>query len=167
MAAVQARPSTMRAMPRIRAEAVRAVRRLWRSRVRKARLRSTRMRGQSTVRRVCSRIPPIPQIRAPITALGRYLPERVVTNADLEKRVATTDEWIRTRTRIREPRMVEPGTPTSVLAHKACQDLLERRGIGADEIDLIIVATVTPDMFFPATACLLQDKLGARRAWGF
>ena len=109
----------------------------------------------------------MPQIRAAITALGRYLPERVVTNADLEKRVATTDEWIRTRTGIRERRMVEPGTPTSVLAHKACQDLLERRGIGADEIDLIIVATVTPDMFFPATACLLQDKLGARRAWGF
>jgi len=109
----------------------------------------------------------MPQIRAAITALGRYLPERVVTNADLEKRVATTDEWIRTRTGIRERRMVEPGTPTSTLAVKAGQDLLEKRGLGAGEIDLIIVATVTPDMFFPATACLVQDKLGARNAWGF
>src|SRR4029079_1200423 len=134
MAAVQARPSTMRAMPRIRAEAVRAVRRLWRSRLRKARLRSTRMRGQSTVRRGCSRITPMPQIRAAITALGRYLPERVVTNPDLEKRVATTDEWIRTRTGIRERRMVEPGTPTSVLAHKACQDLLEPPRHSAQQI---------------------------------
>jgi 3-oxoacyl-[acyl-carrier-protein] synthase-3 len=91
----------------------------------------------------------------------------VVTNADLEKTVDTTDEWIRTRTGIRQRHRVEPGTPTSALAVRACEDLLERRGIGAGEVDLIIVATVTPDMLFPATACILQDKLKATRAWGF
>jgi 3-oxoacyl-[acyl-carrier-protein] synthase-3 len=105
--------------------------------------------------------------RAAITALGRYVPERVVTNADLEKLVATSDEWIRTRTGIKERRYVEPGTPTSELAARACRDLLERRGILPGEVELIIVATVTPDMIFPATACLLQEKLKASRAWGF
>ncbi|MGE0452783.1 MAG: beta-ketoacyl-ACP synthase III [Vicinamibacteria bacterium] len=105
--------------------------------------------------------------RAAITSLGRYLPERVVTNADLEKIVDTTDEWIRTRTGIRERRYAEPGTPTSELALRAARECLERRGVGPEEIDLIVVGTVTPDMVFPATACLVQDKLGARRAWGF
>ncbi len=109
----------------------------------------------------------MPPIRAAITALGRYVPERVVTNAELEKSVATTDEWIRTRTGIRQRHRVEPGTPTSVLATRACEDLLRRRGIDAGEVDLIIVATVTPDMLFPATACILQDTLKATRAWGF
>lgn len=107
------------------------------------------------------------QIRAAITSLGRHVPERVVTNADLEKFVDTNDEWIRTRTGIKERHVVEPGTPTSVIAAKAAQDCLERRGLAASEIDLIVVATVTPDMFFPATACLVQDKVGASRAWGF
>ena len=107
------------------------------------------------------------QIRAAITSLGRYVPERVVTNADISKYVDTNDEWIRTRTGIRERHFVEPGTPTSVIAVKAAQDCLERRGIAASEVDLIIVATVTPDMFFPATACIVQEKLGASRAWGF
>jgi 3-oxoacyl-[acyl-carrier-protein] synthase-3 len=107
------------------------------------------------------------QIRAAITSLGRYVPERVVTNADISRYVDTNDEWIRTRTGIRERHFVEPGTPTSVIAAKAAQDCLERRGIAASEVDLIIVATVTPDMFFPATACLVQEKLGATRAWGF
>jgi len=105
--------------------------------------------------------------RAAITSLGRYVPERVVTNADLEKIVDTTDEWIRTRTGIRERRYAEPGTPTSELALRAARECLERRGVGPEEIDLIVVGTVTPDMVFPATACLLQDKLGAKRAWGF
>jgi 3-oxoacyl-[acyl-carrier-protein] synthase-3 len=105
--------------------------------------------------------------RAGITALGTHVPERVVTNADLAKIVDTSDEWIRTRTGIQKRHVVEPGTPTSVIAALAAQDALRRRGIGADELDLIIVATVTPDMVFPATACLVQDRIGAKRAWGF
>jgi 3-oxoacyl-[acyl-carrier-protein] synthase-3 len=107
------------------------------------------------------------QIRAAITSLGRYVPERVMTNADLEKIVDTSDEWIRTRTGIHQRHYVEPGTPTSVLAARAAQDCLERRGIAPTEVDVIIVATVTPDMFFPATACIVQDKIQATRAWGF
>lgn len=108
-----------------------------------------------------------PTRRATITSLGLYVPERVVTNADLEKRVDTSDQWIRTRTGICERRYAEPGTPTSELAVRAARDCLERRGIGADEVDLIVVATVTPDMLFPATACIIQDKIKATRAWGF
>ena len=81
--------------------------------------------------------------------------------------VDTTDQWIFDRTGIRERRIVEKGTPTSTLAEGAARRVLEQRGIGADEIDLIIVATVTPDMFFPSTACVLQDKIGAKNAWGF
>jgi 3-oxoacyl-[acyl-carrier-protein] synthase-3 len=105
--------------------------------------------------------------RARITALGCYVPERIMTNADLEKIVDTSDEWIRTRTGIRERHVVEPGTPTSELAVRAAQKALERRGVAASEIDLIIVATVTPDTLFPATACIVQDKLKATHAWGF
>jgi 3-oxoacyl-[acyl-carrier-protein] synthase-3 len=90
-----------------------------------------------------------------------------MTNADLEKIVDTTDEWIRTRTGIEQRHVVEPGTPTSELAVRAARDALERRGIAAADVDLIIVATVTPDMIFPATACLVQDKLKATKAWGF
>jgi 3-oxoacyl-[acyl-carrier-protein] synthase-3 len=105
--------------------------------------------------------------RAAITSLGRHVPERVVTNADLEKYVDTNDEWIRTRTGIQQRHVVEKGTPTSAIAHLAARDCLARRGLPASEVDLIIVATVTPDMFFPATACLVQEKLGAARAWGF
>ena len=105
--------------------------------------------------------------RAAITSLGCYVPERVLTNADLEKMVDTNDAWIQTRTGIRERRIVEPGTGTSELAARAAQEALDRRGIGAEEVDLIIVATVTPDMMFPATACLVQDKLKATKAWGF
>jgi 3-oxoacyl-[acyl-carrier-protein] synthase-3 len=108
-----------------------------------------------------------PTRRAAITSLGVYVPDKVVTNADLEKIVDTSDQWIRTRTGICERRYVEPGTPTSELAARAAADCLERRGIGADEVDLIVIATVTPDMLFPATACIVQDKLKARRAWGF
>jgi 3-oxoacyl-[acyl-carrier-protein] synthase-3 len=105
--------------------------------------------------------------RASITSLGRYVPDRVMSNADLEKIVDTNDEWIRTRTGIQERRIVEPGTPTSELAARAAREALEKRGIAASELDLIIVATVTPDMIFPATACILQEKLKATKAWGF
>src|SRR5436309_1883777 len=105
--------------------------------------------------------------RAKITALGRYVPPKVVTNHDLAKRVDTNHGWIVERTGIIERHMVEPGTPTSELAAQAVGDLLKQRGIEADEIELIIVATVTPDMFFPATACRVQDKIRATHAWGF
>lgn len=105
--------------------------------------------------------------RATITSVGRYLPERVLTNQDLAEMVETSDEWIHGRTGIRERRIVERGTGTSELAAKAAQEALDRRGISADDVDLIIVGTVTPDMMFPATACLVQDKIGASRAWGF
>jgi 3-oxoacyl-[acyl-carrier-protein] synthase-3 len=107
------------------------------------------------------------QRRAGITALGTHVPERVMTNADLEKIVDTSDEWIRTRTGIHKRHVVEPGTPTSVIAAEAAREALRRRGIGAEDLDLIVVATVTPDMAFPATACLVQDRIGAKRAWGF
>lgn len=105
--------------------------------------------------------------RAKITALGRYVPPKVVTNHDLAKRVDTDHDWIVERTGILERHMVEPGTPTSELAAQAVGDLLQRRGIEASEIEVIIVATVTPDMFFPATACVVQNKVRASRAWGF
>jgi 3-oxoacyl-[acyl-carrier-protein] synthase-3 len=105
--------------------------------------------------------------RAKITAVSHYLPERRVTNQDLEKTVDTSDEWIFTRTGIRERRIVGKGQATSDLGAAAAKRLLEQRGIDASEIDLIIVATVTPDMFFPATACLVQTKIGAQKAWGF
>src|SRR5512139_1618710 len=107
------------------------------------------------------------QRRAAITALGTHVPERVMTNADLEKMVDTSDEWIRTRTGIHQRHVVEKGTPTSVIAALAAQDALRRRGMAAEELDLIVVATVTTDMLFPATACLVQDRLGAKKAWGF
>jgi 3-oxoacyl-[acyl-carrier-protein] synthase-3 len=105
--------------------------------------------------------------RAKITAVSHYLPERRVTNKDLEQIVDTSDEWIVERTGIRERRIVAEGEATSDLGARAAKRLLERRGIDAAEIDLIIVATVTPDMFFPATACLVQTKIGAKNAWGF
>ena len=105
--------------------------------------------------------------RAKITGLGRYVPPRVVTNYDLSEMVDTNHDWIVERTGIHERHWVEKGTPTSELAVKAADDLLKRRGIEAHEIELIIVATVTPDMFFPSTACLVQEKIRATRAWGF
>jgi len=108
------------------------------------------------------------QRRAAITALGTYLPERIVTNEDLIQRgVDTTDEWIRTRTGIETRHYVEPGTGTSVIAAEAAKQALARRGMDASELELIIVATVTPDMLFPATGCLVQDRIGASRAWAF
>lgn len=104
--------------------------------------------------------------RAAITAVGHYVPGKVLTNADLEKMVETNDEWIRTRTGISERRILEQGA-TSDLAVGAIESMLAYRKIDATEIDIIIVATVTPDMFFPATACVIQDKIGASNAWGF
>jgi 3-oxoacyl-[acyl-carrier-protein] synthase-3 len=105
--------------------------------------------------------------RAKISAIGSYVPPKVVTNDDLAKSIDTTHEWIVERTGIVERHIVEPGTPTSELAARAATDLLRKRGIEADEIELIIVVTVTPDMFFPATACIVQNKIQARHAWGF
>lgn len=105
--------------------------------------------------------------RAEIAALAAYVPPRLLTNADLEKMVDTTDEWILQRTGIRERHVVDPGVATSDLAKEAALIAIERAGIAADEIDLIIVATTTPDTIFPCTACVLQHKIGATRAWGF
>jgi 3-oxoacyl-[acyl-carrier-protein] synthase-3 len=105
--------------------------------------------------------------RARIASVGCYVPDRVLTNADLEKMVDTTDEWIRTRTGIRERHIAEPGTPTSALAAPAARQALERAGVAASELDLIIVGTITPDMWFPQTACIVQDKLKATHVWAF
>jgi 3-oxoacyl-[acyl-carrier-protein] synthase-3 len=105
--------------------------------------------------------------RAKITALGTYVPPRVLTNADFEKMVETTDEWILTRTGIRERHVVDKGVATSDLAVEAAKCALAERGIDASEIEAIVVATVTPDMFFPSTACLVQHKLGVKGIWGF
>ena len=107
------------------------------------------------------------RIAAKISGVAGYVPPKVLTNADLEKMVETNDEWIRTRTGIRERHIAEDGTASSNLATEAAKALLAKTNTDPSEIDLIIVATVTPDMFFPATACLVQDRLGAKRAWGF
>jgi 3-oxoacyl-[acyl-carrier-protein] synthase III len=107
------------------------------------------------------------RIAAKITGVAGYVPPKVLTNADLEKMVDTNDEWIRTRTGIRERHIAENGTASSDLATEAAKQLLAQTHTDATEIDLIVVASVTPDMFFPATACLVQDRLGAKRAWGF
>ena len=96
-----------------------------------------------------------------ILGTGVSIPEKVLTNRDLEKMVDTSDEWIRSRTGIRERRIVEKGTPTSLLAEDAARKAIKAAGITASDIDLIICATVTPDMIFPATACIVQDKIGA------
>lgn len=102
-----------------------------------------------------------------ILGTGAYLPEKVLTNADLEKMVDTNDEWIVSRTGIRERRIAASDEAASDLATQAARQALERAGITADQLDLIIIATVTPDMSFPATACLVQDKLGAKNAATF
>jgi 3-oxoacyl-[acyl-carrier-protein] synthase-3 len=107
------------------------------------------------------------RIAAKITGVAGYVPPKVLTNADLERMVETNDEWIRTRTGIRERHIAEGGTASSHLATEAAKALLAKTNTAPSEIDLIIVATVTPDMFFPATACLVQHRLGAKRAWGF
>jgi 3-oxoacyl-[acyl-carrier-protein] synthase-3 len=107
------------------------------------------------------------RIAAKITGIAGYVPPKILTNADLEKMVETNDEWIRTRTGIRERHVTENGVASSDLATAAAKELLAQTGTDPGEIDLIVLASVTPDMFFPATACLVQDRIGAKRAWGF
>ncbi|QYR19811.1 ketoacyl-ACP synthase III [Paenibacillus sp. sptzw28] len=102
-----------------------------------------------------------------IIGTGKYVPERILTNRDLEQMVETNDEWIVTRTGIRERRIAAPEQATSDLAYHASEAALKAAGITAEELDLIIVATITPDMFFPSTACLLQEKLRAKKAAAF
>ena len=102
-----------------------------------------------------------------ISAISHWVPEKILTNADLEKMVDTTDEWIRTRTGISERRILEDGKASSDMGAEAVKRLLKYRNMDAEEIDGIIVATITPDMFFPSTANLIQDKVGAKNAWSF
>jgi 3-oxoacyl-[acyl-carrier-protein] synthase-3 len=102
-----------------------------------------------------------------ILGTGKYVPERRLTNQELEQRVETNDEWIVTRTGIRERRIAAPEQATSDLAYEASMQALQAAGITAEQLDLIIVATITPDMFFPSTACILQEKLGAKKAAAF
>jgi 3-oxoacyl-[acyl-carrier-protein] synthase-3 len=104
------------------------------------------------------------RIPAKITAVAGYVPPRVVTNFDLEKMVATTDDWIRSRTGIRERHYAAPGVGASHLGTEAAKKLLTAKGLSPEEIEMIVVATVTPDMLFPSTACLIQDRLGASNA---
>ena len=106
-------------------------------------------------------------LRAKITALGTYLPPRVLTNADLEKMVDTTNEWILERVGIRERHIVEKGVAASDLAVCAVKNLLDKHPFDLQEVDLIVVGTVTPDMMYPSTACLVQHKLGIQNTWGF
>ncbi len=109
----------------------------------------------------------MPVRNAYIKSVGRFLPERRLTNQDFEKMVNTSDEWILERTGIRERRILEPGLGSSYMAIRAARECLDRAGVEPGEVDAIIVSTVTPDMFFPSTACLVQDGLGAGHAWGF
>jgi 3-oxoacyl-[acyl-carrier-protein] synthase-3 len=102
-----------------------------------------------------------------IASLATYVPPRLLTNADLEKMVDTTDEWILQRTGIRERHIVDPGVATSDLGQVAAEKAIANAGLTPNDIGVIIVGTVTPDMFFPSTACLIQTKIGARHAWGF
>jgi len=106
-------------------------------------------------------------IKVGILGLGAYLPERVLTNKELEKMVDTTDEWIVTRTGIKERRIARPDEATSDMATEAAKRALADAKLSAQDIDLIIVGTITPDMFFPATACLVQQKIGARQVPAF
>jgi len=109
----------------------------------------------------------MPAIRAKISGVASYVPPRVVTNHDMAKIVETNDEWIRARTGIVERHFVEKGVSTSDISVEAIRKVLDRTGTHPEEIDLIVVATITPDMVFPSTACVLQQRLGATRAWGF
>lgn len=109
----------------------------------------------------------MPRLPAKITGVACYVPPRVLSNADLEKMVETTSEWIIERTGIRERHIVEKGVAASDLATQAARRLLEQKKVAPAELDMIIVATVTPDMMFPSTACLVQKNLAASRAWGF
>lgn len=107
------------------------------------------------------------RIAAKISGVAGYVPPRVITNADMEKIVETNDEWIRTRTGIRERHKVDEGMASSHMATAAAKALLKQTNTDPADIDLIILASVTPDMLFPATACLIQERIGAKKAWGF
>jgi len=106
-------------------------------------------------------------MRAIITAVSHYVPEQVLTNADLEKMVDTSDEWITSRTGIKERRILDQNLGTSYMATHAAKNVLEQRGVSAQELDLLVVATVTPDTFVPSAAALIQNKLGADNCGGF
>src|SRR5215213_9421535 len=105
--------------------------------------------------------------RARIAGVGAYAPRRLLTNRDLEKMVDTSDEWILQRVGIRERHIVEPGVGTSDLAKEAALNAIAQAGLTPHDIEFIVVGTTTPDMVFPSSACLLQTKIGADRAWGF
>ena len=107
------------------------------------------------------------KIKAAITATGGYVPEKILTNFDLEKMVDTSDEWIRSRTGIEERHILEDGKATSDMCVKAVQQILDKTGMSVEDIDLLLVATVTPDHLFPSTSNIVCDKLGAKNAWGF
>jgi 3-oxoacyl-[acyl-carrier-protein] synthase III len=107
------------------------------------------------------------QRRAAITAVAAYVPDQVLSNADLARTLDTSDEWIVTRTGIRERRIGRPGETTSTMGAEAVRRLMAQRRLAPDGVDALIVATVTPDMLFPATACLIQDQLGLTQTWGF
>lgn len=106
-------------------------------------------------------------IRAKISALGTYVPPKILSNFDLEKMVDTTNEWILERTGIRERHLVEKGMAASDLAVGAVRNLVERHGVDLNEVEAIVLGTVTPDMMYPSTACLVQHKLGLKNVWGF
>jgi len=106
-------------------------------------------------------------LRAAITATSRYLPDHIMTNFELEKMVSTSDEWIRTRTGISERRVVQKGQTTADMSTNIAKELLQRSNTDPEEVEVIIIATVTPDMATPATASLVQDRIGAIKAWGF
>ena len=108
-----------------------------------------------------------PPRRARISSIATYVPPRVLSNADLEKMVDTTDEWILQRVGIRERHIVDPGVATSDLAKEASLKAIAKAGLTPADIDFILVATTTPDTLFPSTACVLQDKIGAKNAWGY
>ena len=105
--------------------------------------------------------------RVKISGLGTYVPPRLLTNADLERMVDTTNEWILQRTGIRERHVVDPGVATSDIAAPAAKAALDEAGLSPDDIGFIVVGTTTPDTIFPSTACMLQAKIGATKAWGF
>jgi 3-oxoacyl-[acyl-carrier-protein] synthase-3 len=110
---------------------------------------------------------PVVGRRAKITALGTYVPPDVLTNQDLEKMVETSDQWILERTGIRTRHVLARGLGVSDICTEAAKKCLAARGIGPEEVEVIIIGTVTPDMMFPSTACLVQNKIGAPHAWGF
>jgi 3-oxoacyl-[acyl-carrier-protein] synthase III len=105
--------------------------------------------------------------RAAVTGVATYVPDRVVTNAELARTLDTSDDWIVTRTGIRERRIGAPGETTSTMGAEAVRRLMAAKGLQTEDVDALIVATVTPDMLFPATACLIQDQVGLKGVWGF